>query len=229
MHEDKKSFSVAIDGPSGAGKSTIAKLCAEKLGFLYVDTGAIYRTVGLAALEAGIASKDEAGVAAFLPKLDISMDHDGDGLQRMLLGGRDVTSDIRKPEVSIYASDVSAMPPVRAYLLEMQRRLAREHNVIMDGRDIGTVVLPDADLKIFLTADAGERAQRRYDELLIRGIATSYDDVLRDILYRDENDSKRSISPLKQAEDAVLVDTTGNTLEKSFSIICRMIEENMNK
>lgn len=121
------------------------------------------------------------------------------------------------------------MPPVRAYLLEMQRRLAREHNVIMDGRDIGTVVLPDADLKIFLTADAGERAQRRYDELLIRGIATSYDDVLRDILYRDENDSKRSISPLKQAEDAVLVDTTGNTLEKSFSIICRMIEENMNK
>ena len=196
---------------------------------MYVDTGAIYRTVGLAALEAGIASKDEAGVAALLPKLDISMDHDGDGLQRMLLGGRDVTSDIRKPEVSIYASDVSAMPPVRAYLLEMQRRLAREHNVIMDGRDIGTVVLPDADLKIFLTADAGERAQRRYDELLIRGIATSYDDVLRDILYRDENDSKRSISPLKQAEDAVLVDTTGNTLEQSFSIICRMIEENMNK
>ena len=164
-----------------------------------------------------------------MPKLEISMDHDGDGLQRMLLGGRDVTSDIRKPEVSIYASDVSAMPPVRAYLLEMQRRLAREHNVIMDGRDIGTVVLPDADLKIFLTADAGERAQRRYDELLIRGIETSYDDVLRDILYRDENDSKRSISPLKQAEDAVLVDTTGNTLEKSFSIICRMIEENMNK
>lgn len=229
MGDNKKHFSVAIDGPSGAGKSTIAKLCAEELGFLYVDTGAIYRTVGLAAFEAKIPSKDETGVCSLLPCLDIGMSHDGDGMQVMLLNGRDVTAAIRMPEISIYASDVSAMPPVRAFLLEMQRRLARENNVIMDGRDIGTVVLPNADFKIFLTADARERAKRRYEELLLRGVSADYDEVLRDIEYRDKNDSTRALSPLKRADDAVLVDTTDNTLEQSFQIICKLIKEKMTK
>ena len=148
-----KCFSVAIDGPSGAGKSTIAKMCAARLGFLYADTGAIYRTVGLAAIKAGVESRDADGVRALLPNISISMKYDGDGLQRMLLNGADVTDEIRLPQVSIYASDVSAMPAVRSFLLDMQRSLADSNNLIMDGRDIGTVVLPHADLKIFLTRD----------------------------------------------------------------------------
>ena len=160
-----KYYSVAIDGPSGAGKSTIAKMCAEKLGFLYIDTGAIYRTVGVAARNAGLGSKDEAGVTSMLSDINISMRHDEKGLQRMILNGKDVTDEIRLPEISIYASDVSAMPAVRAYLLEMQRYFAKTNNVIMDGRDIGTVVLPNADIKLFLTATAEERAQRRFEEL----------------------------------------------------------------
>lgn len=223
----KKYFSVAIDGPSGAGKSTIAKMCAEKLGFLYVDTGAIYRTVGLAARLEGIASKDAEGVTAILPKLKITMRHDDSGLQRMILNGDDVTDAIRMPEISIYASDVSAMPPVRAFLLEMQRELARTNNVIMDGRDIGTVVLPNADLKIFLTAQPEERARRRFEELVLKGVETTYEEVLRDIRYRDENDSNRTAAPLKPSEDCVTVDTTGNSLDKSFKLICGMIEEKM--
>lgn len=227
MVENPKTFSVAIDGPSGAGKSTIAKLCAEELGFLYVDTGAIYRTVGLAVREAGISSKDSEGVAELLPRLQISMSHDQSGLQLMLLNGRDVTAEIRRPEISIYASDVSAMPAVRAFLLDMQRRLAAENSVIMDGRDIGTVVLPEADMKIFLTADAGERASRRYEELMLRGVQTTYEEVLKDIEYRDKNDSSRAAAPLKRAEDAILVDTTGNTLNQSFLHICKLIKEKM--
>lgn len=225
----KKYFSVAIDGPSGAGKSTIAKMCAAKLGFLYADTGAIYRTVGLAAIKAGLDSKNSVGVETLLPSIKINMSHDQNGLQRMLLNGQDVTDDIRLPQVSIYASDVSAMPPVRAFLLDMQRSLAKTNNLIMDGRDIGTVVLPDADLKIFLTADASERAQRRYDELLLRGVETSYEQVLKDIEYRDKNDSSRAVAPLRPAKDAVLADTTGNTLEQSFELVCGMIEEKMAK
>ena len=222
-----KYISVAIDGPSGAGKSTIAKLCAEKLSFLYVDTGAIYRTVGVAARNAGLASKDEAGVSAMLPNIKISMRHDENGLQRMILDGNDVTDEIRLPEISIYASDVSAMPAVRSFLLDMQRYFAETNNVIMDGRDIGTVVLPDADLKIFLTAVQEERAQRRYDELLLRGTKSTFDEVLRDIQYRDKNDSTRSAAPLRPAEDAVILDTTGNTLEQSFKLICELIKEKM--
>ena len=224
-----KNFSVAIDGPSGAGKSTIAKMCAESLGFLYVDTGAIYRTVGLAAKKAGIASKDASGVEALLPDIKITMRHDEGGLQRMLLNGEDVTSDIRLPEISIYASDVSAMPPVRAFLLEMQRSLARDNSVIMDGRDIGTVVLPQADVKIFLTAQPEERAQRRFEELQLKGVKTTYEDVLRDIRYRDENDANRAAAPLKPAEEAVMVDTTGNTLEESFELLSSIIREKMAK
>lgn len=222
-------FSVTIDGPSGAGKSTIAKMCAEKLGFLYVDTGAIYRTVGLAAKLRGVASKDSAAVTALLPDIKITMRHDDSGLQRMILNGSDVTGDIRLPEISIYASDVSAMPPVRAFLLDMQRRLAAASSVIMDGRDIGTVVLPDADVKIFLTARPEERARRRYDELVLKGVKTTYEDVLKDIAYRDANDSSRSTAPLKPADDAVVVDTTGNSLEESFELICGIIREKMAK
>lgn len=225
----KKFFSVTIDGPSGAGKSTIAKMCAEKLGFLYVDTGAIYRTVGLAAKRAGIASKDAEGVSAILPGIEITMSHDENGLQRMVLCGDDVTNEIRMPEISIYASDVSAMPSVRAFLLDMQRELARTNNVIMDGRDIGTVVLPDAQLKIFLTAQPEERAQRRYDELMFKSVDTTYEEVLKDIQYRDDNDSSRSSAPLKPAEDAIMLDTTGNSLEESFLLICGIIEEKMTK
>ncbi len=224
-----KCFSVAIDGPSGAGKSTIAKMCAARLGFLYADTGAIYRTVGLAAIKAGVESRDADGVRALLPNISISMKYDGDGLQRMLLNGADVTDEIRMPQVSIYASDVSAMPAVRSFLLDMQRSLADSNNLIMDGRDIGTVVLPHADLKIFLTAAAEERAQRRYEELLLRGTDTTYEQVLRDIEYRDKNDSSRAAAPLRPAEDAILVDTTGNRLEESFRLICGMIEEKMSK
>lgn len=220
-----KYYSVAIDGPSGAGKSTIAKLCAEKLGFLYVDTGAIYRTVGLAVKYSGIGSKDAQGVEALLPDIKITMRYDESGLQRMILNGKDVTAEIRMPEISIYASNVSAIPAVRSFLLDMQRKFAGEYNVIMDGRDIGTVVLPDADIKVFLTAKPEERAQRRYEELKLKGLETTYEEVLRDILYRDENDASRAAAPLKPAEDAILVDTTGNTLVQSFEIIIRLIEE----
>lgn len=222
-----KYFSVAIDGPSGAGKSTIAKMCAEKLGFLYIDTGAIYRTVGVAARNAGLGSKDEAGVTALLSDIKISMRHDDNGLQRMILNGSDVTDEIRLPEISIYASDVSAMPAVRAFLLEMQRYFAQTSNVIMDGRDIGTVVLPNADIKLYLTATAEERAQRRFEELELRGTKASYDEVLRDIIYRDTNDSTRSTAPLRPAEEAVILDTTGNTLSQSFELICGLIKEKM--
>ena len=225
----EKFFSVAIDGPSGAGKSTIAKMCAQKLGFLYIDTGAIYRTVGLAARNLGLASKDEASVTAMLTNIKISMCHDDNGLQRMILDGEDVTNEIRLPEISIYASDVSAMLPVRAFLLEMQRYFAKTGNVIMDGRDIGTVVLPNADIKLFLTATAQERAQRRFEELQLRGSASTYEEVLRDIIYRDTNDSTRSAAPLRPADDATILDTTGNTLSQSFEIICTLIKEKMSK
>lgn len=218
-----KYISVAIDGPSGAGKSTLAKLCAEKFNFLYVDTGAIYRTVGLAVRKAGLNSKDKEGVTTLLPDIKITMHYDESGLQRMLLNGMDVTDEIRLPEISIYASDVSAMPSVRAFLLEMQRHFARTGNVIMDGRDIGTVVLPDADLKVFLTASSEERAERRFEELKQRGTKTTYEDVLRDIRYRDTNDSTRDSAPLRPADDAVILDTTGNTLAMSFDLISNLI------
>lgn len=221
----KRSIAVAIDGPSGAGKSTLAKAAAAHFGLIYVDTGAIYRTVGLAAQRAKIDSKDEPGVRALLPKLQIELKHNENGVQRMYLGGEDVSEEIRLPEISIYASDVSAMPVVREYLLEMQRSLARSHDVIMDGRDIGTVVLPDADLKIFLSANAEERARRRFEELEAKGIETTFNDVLRDIIYRDENDSSRAAAPLKAAEDAMILNTTGNTFEQSEQLIISIISE----
>ena len=216
----KKTFSVAIDGPSGAGKSSVARAAAAALGFLYVDTGAIYRTVGLAAFRRGIGSRDHDAVIAMLPELDIQLRHGEDGLQHMFLDGEDVSSEIRLPEISLYASDVSAYPEVRAYLMDMQRSLARKYNVIMDGRDIGTVVLPDAGLKIFLTASAEARARRRLLELQNKGQQTTFEEVLRDIEYRDKNDSEREAAPLKQAEDAVLVDTT----DVDFAGSCAMVE-----
>ncbi len=224
-----KFLSVAIDGPSGAGKSTLAKLCAERFGFLYVDTGAIYRTVGVAVRMAGLRPDDEAAVSTLLPALEIVLKYDENGLQRMYLNGRDVTDEIREPEISLYASAVSAHPAVRAYLLETQRGFTRTNNVIMDGRDIGTVVLPNAALKIFLTASPEERARRRFEELQLRGIQTTFEEVLRDINYRDLNDSTRSAAPLRPAMDAVVLDTTENSLEKSFVLISGLIEERMSK
>ena len=216
--------SIAIDGPSGAGKSTLARRLAKELGFLYVDTGAIYRTVGLAVCRRGIDPADEEGVTALLPELSVSMNYGDDGLQHMLLDGEDVTEAIRQNEISGYASKVSPIPAVRDFLLEMQRRLAREHDVIMDGRDIGTVVLPQADLKIYLTAEPEDRAQRRYRELLERGQQASFEQVLQEVAERDHRDRSREIAPLRQAEDAVLADTTGLGLEESFRLLLGLIE-----
>ena len=222
MREHK---SVAIDGPSGAGKSTLAKLAAQKLGYLYVDTGAIYRTVGLRALRAGVDPTDAAAVTALLDGLRIGMEYAEDGLQHMYLDGEDVTGAIREHIISRYASGVSAIPAVRAFLLERQRELARENDVIMDGRDIGTVVLPGADVKIFLTATPEARAQRRYRELLERGQEADYETVLHDVVERDRKDTERAAAPLRQAEDALLVDTTGKDLEESLELLLEAIKE----
>ena len=221
-----KNFAVAIDGPSGAGKSSLARRCAAELGFLYVDTGAIYRTVGLAALRRGLDRKDETAVAAMLPELDIRLAYQ-DGEQRMFLNGEDVSREIRLPEISLCASDVSAHASVRQFLMDMQRNLAREYKVIMDGRDIGTVVLPDAPLKIYLTASAEARAERRLKELLAKGVETDFETVLREILQRDEQDMNREVAPLRRAEDAVLVDTTEIDFEGSFRLLCQVIRERM--
>ena len=218
-----KHIDVAIDGPSGAGKSTLARLAAEKLGLIYVDTGALYRTVGLYVLSKGVGSRDEAGVTALLPEIDIGMKY-SDGAQRMILNGQDVTDSIRTPEVTKYASDVSAIGAVRAFLLDTQRSLAEKYSVIMDGRDIGTVVLPNAELKIFLTASAEVRARRRLKDFEAKGIETTFEEVLRDIEERDYNDSHREIAPLKPAEDSVLVDTSEKSLEESLAEIVGLIE-----
>lgn len=219
--------SIAIDGPSGAGKSTLAKRLAQELGFLYVDTGAIYRTVGLAALRQGADLSDAAQVAAILPRLTIAMGYGEDGLQRMYLDGEDVTAAIRENEVSACASKVAAIPAVRDFLMEMQRRTAREHDVIMDGRDIGTVVLPGADVKIYLTAAPEARAQRRYKELLERGQQADFDQVLREVIERDHRDRSREAAPLRQADDAIAADTTGLDLEESFRLLLGLIQDRL--
>lgn len=220
-------YSIAIDGPSGAGKSSQARRLAKELGFIYVDTGAIYRTVGLAAYRRDIDRKDEDAVCAILPELDIKMRYNEAGEQCMILNGEDVSSAIRTPEISICASDVSAHGRVRVYLLEMQRKLARENNVIMDGRDIGTVVLPDAELKIFLTASAEARAQRRLKENLEKGMDVSFEQVLADIKYRDEQDSTREAAPLRQAEDAIVVDSSELDFDATFERLCQVVEEKL--
>ncbi len=220
--------SIAIDGPSGAGKSTLAQALAARTGFLYVDTGALYRAIGLAALRARVDPKDEAEVEKVLPVIDLALRH-VDGKQRILLDGEDVSEAIREEKVGIAASDVSAHPSVRAFLLDTQRRLARETNVIMDGRDIGTVVLPRANVKIFLTATSEERARRRYEELLARGDKASYDKVLKDIEKRDYNDSHRAAAPLRRAEDAIEVVTTGFTFDQSLELLLSVIQERLPK
>ena len=217
--------SIAIDGPAGAGKSTLARRLAEKLGFLYVDTGAIYRTVALAVLRAGIDPADAARVVPLLGGLDIRMSYGGDGVQRMYLAGEVVSEAIREHRVSSAASKASALPEVRAFLLDFQRRQAQEHDVVMDGRDIGTVVLPDADVKIFLTAAPETRAERRLLELEQRGQAADFNTVLRDIRERDHQDETRPVAPLKRAEDAALLDTTRLNLEQSLEGLLSLVKE----
>lgn len=210
----KKPIAIAIDGPSGAGKSTIARILAGELGCLYVDTGALYRTVGYAALGRGLDVKSAASIEPMLSEITVELRHQN-GVQRVWLNGEDVSDCIRTPEVSMAASAVSALPVVRQFLFHLQQDTARRQSVIMDGRDIGTVVLPFADVKIFLTASAEDRAQRRFLELQEKGIDTSYEDVLKDMKERDHNDATRAAAPLKPADDAILVDTSGNTLEQS--------------
>lgn len=222
-HMNERKYAVAIDGPSGAGKSTLARAAAERLGILYVDTGAIYRTIGLYVQRRGIDPKDTAAVLAALPDIRIGMDHDADGMQRMLLNGEDVSADIRLPEISMYASAVSAIQGVRDFLMEMQRSLAREHSVIMDGRDIGTVVLPDADVKIFLYADVEVRAKRRELELQQRGTPKPYDEVLREMEERDYNDTHRAAAPLRAADDAIMVDTSSMDFNASLDLLLDVI------
>ena len=220
-----KMVSIAIDGPSGAGKSTLARSAAAELGYLYVDTGAIYRTIGYYAHANHIDPKDEQAVASALPQVRVELTYGDDGLQHMLLNGQDVTKEIRLPEISLCASAVSAHPGVRAFLLEMQRELARTHNVIMVGRDIGTVVLPDADVKIFLTASPEARARRRMLELEQRGTPEPYEKILKEIEQRDWDDSHRATAPLRQAEDAVLLDTTELNFEESREALLKLIRE----
>lgn len=206
---------IAIDGPSGAGKSTLSRALAAKLGYLYVDTGALYRSIGLAALRAGANPASEEDMAALLEKTEVSLRYEA-GAQHVYLGSEDVSDAIRAETVSMAASAVSAHGAVRAFLLDTQRRLATENNVIMDGRDIGTVVLPDADLKLFLTAAPEERARRRHEELAAKGQSIAYETVLEDVKQRDHNDTHRAIAPLKKAHDAVEVITTGNEFEESL-------------
>lgn len=221
----EKNIAIAIDGPSGAGKSTLARAVAKELNFLYVDTGAIYRTVGYCAWQSGVDAADTAAVIALLPEIRVEMAYGDDGLQRMYLNGRDVTDAIRLPEVSMYASRVSAIPEVRAFLMDMQRDMAAKGNVIMDGRDIGTVVLPQARVKIFLTASDEDRAMRRWKELQRRGTPRDFNELLEEIRLRDHNDRSRAAAPLRPAEDAVTLDTTGNTFEQSRKQILDIIRE----
>ena len=216
-----KSINIAIDGPAGAGKSTIAKMVSAKLGYIYVDTGALYRTIALFITENNIADGD---IEQALEKADVSLKFI-DGAQRVFLGARDVSDHIRTPEISMAASRTSAIPAVRKYLFGTQQKIAAENNVIMDGRDIGTVVLPNAQVKIFLTASPECRANRRYKELCEKGIEASYDEVLTDIVKRDYDDSHRKIAPLKPAEDSVTVDTSDIGLEESIEKVISVITE----
>ncbi|MBQ6159962.1 MAG: (d)CMP kinase [Oscillospiraceae bacterium] len=211
---EPKYISVAIDGPAGAGKSTIAKRVAKDLGYLYVDTGAIYRTVGYHMSLMGIGPKDKDGIERCIDDVNIAIEYRDDGLQHMILNGQDVTDLIRSPEMSMMASGVSAQPCVRAYLLDMQRELARTHNVVMDGRDIGTVVLPDAQVKVYLTASAEVRADRRWRELTAKGELVRYEDVYTDVVKRDEQDMNRAIAPLKCADDAEVLDCSYLSIEQ---------------
>ena len=217
-----KKVSIAIDGPSGSGKSTLAKMLSECLGFIYLDTGAIYRTVALYANRLETVTTDEAAVAALLPHLpQINFNHEG-GVQRVYLGDEDVSEAIRLPETSLHASHVAAHRLVREFLLGMQREFAKSHDVVMDGRDIGTVVLPDASLKVFLTATKERRAERRYAELIARGVEVEFDQVLTDIRQRDQRDMERKVSPLRPAQDAEVLDTTDLDLQGSLTALQKL-------
>ena len=220
-------INVAIDGPSGAGKSTLARKLAEKLNYIYVDTGALYRTVGLYIYRNEIDPKDTARVADALPEINVGLRFINSE-QHVYLNGEDVSTDIRLHEVSQYASLVSAIPSVRQFLFDTQRKMAAENDVIMDGRDIGTVVLPDADVKIFLTASAEVRARRRYNELLERGQEVDYEQILADVNQRDEQDMNRPVAPLKPAEDSVILDTSDCSFEESLALLYKTIKERLN-
>lgn len=223
---NQKHFAVAIDGPSGAGKSTIAKAVAGGLSIVYVDTGALYRTIGLAVQRRGISMDDAAGILSVLPVIRVELVY-REGSQRVLLDGEDVSGLIRTPEISMYASKVSALPEVRAFLLDLQRNMARENSVVMDGRDIGTVILPDAEVKIFLTASDEKRAERRWLELCEKGEQVTVEEVLSDMRRRDAQDSARAVAPLRQADDAVLVDTSALTLEESIQAVLDVIKSKL--
>lgn len=225
----KDHYAVAIDGPSGAGKSTLAKRLAASLKIVYVDTGAIYRSIGYYVYQNGIDPKDTAAVTAVLPRLRIEAVYGDDGLQHMILNGADVTKEIRLPEVSMYTSAVSAIPEVRAYLLQMQRDMAARGSVVMDGRDIGTVVLPQAEVKIYLDASPEVRAGRREKELAERGTPKPFEEVLREVKERDWADMHRDTAPLRQAEDAVRVDTSDLDFEGSLALLRQVIREQLEK
>lgn len=221
------SIAIALDGPAGAGKSTIAKSAAAALDFIYVDTGALYRTIGLAASRRGVEPVASPEVEEMLKQITVDLTFNDKGEQVVLLDGEDVSGEIRTPEASMMASKISAIPAVRAYLLDLQRDMAKTHNVIMDGRDIGTVVLPDAQVKIFLTASPEARAGRRYKELVEKGMDVKYEDILQDVITRDYNDSHRETAPLKPADGCVMVDTTELDLEQSIEKIISVIKENI--
>lgn len=215
---------IAIDGPAGAGKSTISKEVAKKLGYIYIDTGAMYRAVGLAAVRKGIDTKDADGVSSILDDIDITISHDKTG-QRIYLNSEDVSEAIRMPEISVAASNVATIVSVRKKLVAIQRELAEKTDVVMDGRDIGTYVLPDAEAKIYLTASVEERATRRYKELCEKGVECDLESVKADMEYRDKNDSGRDFAPLKAAEDSVIVDSTDMSIEQTIDKICSIAEE----
>ena len=217
---------IAIDGPAGAGKSTIAKRVSAELGYIYVDTGALYRAVGYTAMQHGVSLENITDVLPLLSQMQVTLGY-VDGVQHVFVNGEDVSAQIRTQEVAAYASKVSALPEVRQFLFDLQQQLARENNVVMDGRDIGTVVLPNADVKIFLTASAAERARRRCKELAEKGIEADFTVVEKEIIARDEQDMNRPIAPLKQAEDAVYVDSSDWNLEESVAAVTNLIRERL--
>ena len=218
-------FAIAIDGPAGAGKSTIARKVAAELSIIYVDTGAMYRAIGAYAIRKGVDTKDAPAVAALLPEISLELTYSEEQGQRIFLNGEDVSSEIRLPEMGMAASNVSAIPEVRAFLLDQQRGMAKRQSVIMDGRDIGTVVLPDAEVKIFLTASAEERARRRWKEFSEKGLPDTYEEILADVIRRDEQDMNRPIAPLKQADDAILLDSTALNFAETVEKVKEIIKE----
>ena len=220
-------IAIAIDGPAGAGKSTIARLAAAELGFIYVDTGALYRAIGLAAKRRGIEPSDKDAVIAMLGEISVGLAFNDEREQVVLLDNEDVSGLIRTPEISMMASAVSAIPEVRDYLLKLQRDMADNNNVIMDGRDIGTVILPNAQIKIFLFASPECRARRRYDELIAKGTDVQFDDVLKDVIDRDYADSHRDVAPLKPADDAIMVDTSWQTKDESVKQLIGIMKERL--